>query len=295
MSAAAESFGMSSSTSHSPASPNTLIPSSAACCAPAIAPASIPSSPSIPSPISAPILLPSSIASASVRLLRCSTSRSPSASLYTAMESITRTMPFSCSRSSSAITSPWKLGWSNPSTMSCTGPIAIAGSSLRSWLPAVCLSASGAPTWRRITRMGLNGARPGDHLPDELQRVPGGPPGPVLDLLPAGDPGRRDDRLRWLGPDGREEPEFADAHGQLVVLGLEAERAGHAAAPGVELDHLGARDAPQERGRGGGARERLLVAVAVEQHTAAADRIVLRQDQPAPGDGIQQQFLGQPG
>src|SRR6185369_7927373 len=75
----------------------------------------------------------------------------------------------------------------------------------------------------------------GQRLADDFQRVPGGPPGPVLDLLPAGDAGRRDDRLPRLGPDGGEEPEAADAHGQLVVFGLEPERAGHAAAPGVGL------------------------------------------------------------
>ena len=62
------------------------------------------------------------------------------------------------------------------------------------------------------------------------------------------------------------------------MLGFEAERAGHAAASGVELDDFGARDAPQEGGRGGGARERLLVAVAVEQDAAAAEGIVQRHD-----------------
>src|SRR5580704_10804727 len=123
-SAAAESLGMSSSTSQASCSENTCTPSAAAS-APAMAPSSAPSSPSMPSPIRAPILLPSSMASSVDRLLRCSTSRFPSASLYTARESITRTRSLSRSRSSSAMISPWKSGWLNPSTMSCTGPIAI--------------------------------------------------------------------------------------------------------------------------------------------------------------------------
>ena len=63
-SAAAESFGMSSSTSQPSSSVKTFTPpSAAASSAPAIAPASAPSSPSMPRPISAPILVPTSIAS----------------------------------------------------------------------------------------------------------------------------------------------------------------------------------------------------------------------------------------
>ena len=77
-----------------------------------------------------------------------------------------------------------------------------------------------------------------------------------------------------LPADRREQAHPADAHGQLVVLGLEAEGAGHAAAAGVELLDLGARDplaaarpstrcrrAPSGgsgRGRGSGAAPRSL-------------------------------------
>src|SRR6185312_6444317 len=48
---------------------------------------------------------------------------------------MTRTVSLSRSRSSSLMISPWKLGWLNPSTMSCTGPIAICipQSSGRAW------------------------------------------------------------------------------------------------------------------------------------------------------------------
>ena len=85
------------------------------------------------------------------------------------------------------------------------------------------------------------------------------------------------------------------SHRQVVVLGLESERAGHAAAAGVELGDLGAGDLRSSAERRGGARERLLVAVAVEQDAAAADGLVLRQVEPAVGDGLEQQFLRQAG
>ena len=79
-SAAAESFGISSITSQASSSSNTSSPSVAGL-APSSAPATMPSSPSIPRPISAPTVLPSSIASSRLRLLRCTTSISPAASL----------------------------------------------------------------------------------------------------------------------------------------------------------------------------------------------------------------------
>jgi hypothetical protein len=79
--------------------------------------------------------------------------------------------------------------------------------------------------------------------------------------------------------------ELADAHGQFVVLRLEAERAGHAAAHGVNLDDVGTGDAAQQRHGGSRTSERLLVAVAVEQDAAAAEAILRRQDEPALGDG----------
>ena len=111
----------------------------------------------------------------------------------------------------------------------------------------------------------LNLRRSQYYLPDDFQRMPGRTPGPVRYLLPAGNTGRRDDCLLRLGPDGREEPELTDAHGEFVVLRLEAKGAGHAAAPGVNLDDIGARDAAEQGHRRGRTRERLLVAVAVKQ------------------------------
>ena len=99
-----------------------------------------------------------------------------------------------------------------------------------------------------------------------------GPSGPVRDLLAARHARGGDQRRRGLLPDRREQAHPADAHAQFVVLGLEAERAGHAAAAGVELFDLGAGDALQQRDRGRGARERLLVAVPVKEDPARAHR-----------------------
>src|SRR3954447_7416596 len=124
MSAVAESFGISAMTSQASWSENAWTPSAVAS-PPSSAPASAPSSPAKPRPMSAPILEPTSTASSCVRLLRCSTSMSPSASLYTASASITLTVSDSRSRSSSAMTSPWKSGDLKPRTTSCTGPTAM--------------------------------------------------------------------------------------------------------------------------------------------------------------------------
>ncbi len=76
------------------------------------------------------------------------------------------------------------------------------------------------PTRENTARVSAAPSRRGSRpcLPDDLQRMPGGSPGAVLYLLPAGNTGRRDDRVLRLGPDGRKEPELADAHGQFVVL-----------------------------------------------------------------------------
>src|SRR5215218_256649 len=101
-----------------------------------------------------------------------------------------------------------------------------------------------------------------EYLPNDLDRVARRPPGPVRDLLAAGHAGGSDHGVRGLSPDRGEQAHPADAHGQLVVLFLEAEGPGHAAAAGVQLDHLGARDALEQGHCRLRARERLLVAVA---------------------------------
>ena len=113
ISAAAESLGISAMTSQASSSENAL-DALGRRLAPAWAPATMPSSPSMPRPTSAPTTLPTSIASSLVRVLRCATSISPSASLCTASASMTRTVPVSFKRSSSATISPWNSGCSKP-------------------------------------------------------------------------------------------------------------------------------------------------------------------------------------
>ena len=69
--------------------------------------------------------------------------------------------------------------------------------------------------------------------------------GEVPHLEPAREPRRDDDIIRF-GPTHRgQQSLLADAPGYLVMLGLVAERPGHAAAAGVKVDHLRALDRPQ--------------------------------------------------
>src|SRR5215211_7323471 len=122
--AAAESSGISARTSQADSSSNTP-PRSSTALAPRSAPSSNPSSPAAPRPISPPTIAPNACCSAVLSWLSCKASTLPSASLRTASTSITRTRSLSRSRSSSARISPWNWGWLNPTTSSCTGPMAI--------------------------------------------------------------------------------------------------------------------------------------------------------------------------
>src|SRR5262245_18135500 len=96
----------------------------------------------------------------------------------------------------------------------------------------------------------------------------GAPARQVLDLLAAGDAGRDDLGLGGRGLHRGRQPAIAERDGDVVVLALEAERSGHAAAAGVDLLDLEARPA-KRRNRGRRADERLLVAMAVEQRLLA--------------------------
>src|SRR5436309_1071975 len=89
----------------------------------------------------------------------------------------------------------------------------------------------------------------------------------MLDLLTAGDTGGDDLRLRGGGLHRGREPTIAERDRDVVVLALEAERAGHAAAARVDFLDLESRPA-KRRDRGRRADERLLVAVPVEQRLA---------------------------
>ena len=86
---------------------------------------------------------------------------------------------------------------------------------------------------------------------------------------------------------GRRQPPVAERDRDVVVLALEAERAGHAAAAGVDLAHLVAR--PRQRvHRRRGAHDGLLVAVAVQQRLA---RRAWTSDSVSPRSRLAQQEL----
>src|SRR6185369_18063481 len=57
----------------------------------------------------------------------------------------------------------------------------------------------------------------------------------LLDLLPAAEAVGDDERVARRRAHRRQQHPLADAHRDLVVVAIEAERAGHAAAAGVEL------------------------------------------------------------
>ena len=80
-----------------------------------------------------------------------------------------------------------------------------------------------------------------DGFPQDFHHVSGPTPGAVLDLLAAGDAHHRNFPPLSLGLDGREELHAAYLHGELIVLFLVAEGAGHAAAAGIDNLHLVAR------------------------------------------------------
>src|SRR5687767_15419095 len=98
------------------------------------------------------------------------------------------------------------------------------------------------------------------------------PSGQALDLLAAGKPAREHGSAR-RGLERREQREAGDALRCLVELGAVAERARHAAAPGVRRRELEPR-AAQELDLGAGAPERLLVAMRMHEDLALRPRRV---------------------
>ena len=87
----------------------------------------------------------------------------------------------------------------------------------------------------------------GQQTVEKLGGMDGGPPGEVADLHPAGEAGGDDGVLRRQPSQGGKEALLADQAGNIVMLLLVAERAGHAAAAGVEVDGLRIRDSGQKR------------------------------------------------
>src|SRR5262245_27337378 len=107
------------------------------------------------------------------------------------------------------------------------------------------------------------------------------PSGEMLDLLPARDAGGHDLGLGVRRLDGGGQPSIPEGDRDVVVLCLEAERSGHAAAARVDLAHL--EPGPLERGdRRARADHGLLMAVPVEQRSAHGPGAVLeRETEPA--------------
>ena len=93
------------------------------------------------------------------------------------------------------------------------------------------------------------------------------PAGAMVDLLTAGDARDRDLRRNGRGLDGGKEREGAHAARNVVMLGFESERAGHATAAGVDEGGI---ESGQLEGAERGVRtgEGLLVAVRMEQERA---------------------------
>src|SRR4051794_39978871 len=92
----------------------------------------------------------------------------------------------------------------------------------------------------------------------------------VLDLQPARE-ARRDDDGLGIGLANRgEESLLADEARDLVVLLLVAERPGHPATAGVEVDHLGTGDAPQQLHQWADTDERTLMAMRLHEDTLGA-------------------------
>src|SRR3989475_8052802 len=90
----------------------------------------------------------------------------------------------------------------------------------------------------------------------------------MLDLLAARDAGRRDHGVRGCCLDSGDQAAIAERDRDVVVLALEAERARHPAAPGIDLFHPEA-GPPEGRDRRGRADERFLVAVPVQERRPA--------------------------
>src|SRR5215212_11310014 len=170
----------------------------------------------------APALLPSSTASSLVRLLRWATSISPSASLWTAKASITRTVSLSRSRSSSWMTSPWKLGWLNPRTSNCTGPMAMASPSL--------FTAWWSERFPQLAAVGGHGPDDEDIQGDDEQR-----PEPVVgnegEVGDGAEHGQDDRHRAGPGPP-RQQPPAGEGHDQTK------DQVGPAPGGGVELEDV---------------------------------------------------------
>src|SRR5262245_50317611 len=131
----------------------------------------------------------------------------------------------------------------------------------------------------RCRACGVRGS--GQGLPQRLCGMLGAAPGQVLDLLPARDPRRDDVRLGRGRLDGGSQPPVPQADGDVVVLSLEPEGPGHAAATRIDLADLEARPAERRHG-GAGPYHGLLVAVPVQKGPPRGRPVLPRDREPAP-------------
>ena len=95
-----------------------------------------------------------------------------------------------------------------------------------------------------------------------------GDAGKIGDLVPAGRARRDQHRSCRHGPGRRQQLAFGDRARHVVVIARVAERTGHAAAAGVEIDDGRRRNPRQQRLGGRRQAHRSLVAVRMEQHVA---------------------------
>src|SRR5262245_8498571 len=75
-------------------------------------------------------------------------------------------------------------------------------------------------------------------VPEHFRRVSGPATGQMLDLLATGHPGGDDLGVRGRGFHRWRQSPVAQPNRDVIVLLLEAEGSGHAAAPGIDLTHL---------------------------------------------------------
>src|SRR4051812_41208718 len=104
-----------------------------------------------------------------------------------------------------------------------------------------------------------------DQSVQERRGGDGGAAGKMGDLQAAREAGGDDRDVGTGRAQGGEETLLADETRDLIVLGLVAERAGQAAAAGVEVDHLAPRDSTQQTEHRAHPDERALMAVALDE------------------------------
>src|SRR5581483_8459710 len=105
--------------------------------------------------------------------------------------------------------------------------------------------------------------------------MPRSPAGEVLDLHPAREAGSDHNGFGRGISEGREKPLLANQARNFVMLLFVAKRTSHTAATCIQIDHLGARDAPEKSQGGLHAGERALMTMTLHEDLSRSGR-----DQP---------------